>query len=911
MFSAIKNKTTMKAIYLFLPVAVLAAGCDDLPKAEFERGGVTFDFQRLSDERFRIPDPSDPRNIADGTAWRGGGECCNFHGVKLDDYAAMRKKAIDSISWNTAAGVNSIVKKPEMERVLGVETARRTSAGFVKTIKLPDSSGGGYRINFRYKAAHKYQNACRANYVLIYFKKRDPKTGGWVEAKNIALTGGTYYGFPFGDTDGNWNIYSKEFALNPGCEALEVTIRIDGMGTLDFRDFTLVRSDGAEKLEELELSPHGELGGDFEISEGQVGTVGFYWAHDSKKPLKKKETVFTLDLPRGFELLGTTFGDPKTLRRIANPDGSSRTEFAMSAGFVLQWCGYNRMTALVRSTGRVGCVGKARLSVKSGGKEAAKAVEFTLRTSRKISAVAPERYFNGIFPSGTSVYFGNGEADFALADFFGVCGVRWLVTNKATQEIVDAWRKAGIVHITPELGASNGYFFGNDKNIPEEDKFRFSPTTEDWRLGHDKTFLANGYCPLAIIEERPYVITNAFAKRIDERFRFKGVDGGWSNWEPFMYETRGCICDNCKRKFAEWKKSNPKGTLQEFRSKLHGEVVRTIDRHVRKLCDGGGVGMIPGVSWREGCSSWRRHYGNSEVKPADYAGDMEWMNFWGPYVYWDAQAPYGKTERSPVWHFLLAKDIRENTDSMYAQSSRPKLMAFPHALEGRSWVTQPEHLAMGFDSYFFNGWEAAVGYFFPQGYDARFYRAFAEATTRAALCEKFILDGKRNDESCIVEPTAEYEKRFTLDVKYAPVVKDVSLLQYAAYDHQGSRIVAVLNFSDYADAFFTLKSGGMKGRFLLVDDKGVIYRPGRWRKTWSGEELAKGVLLYTGAARTRVFFIVPEGSGLAPKAESSIEAGEVSRIYSSRRKELADRLAAGASANMKSEKIVRPKYRFD
>jgi hypothetical protein len=42
-----------------------------------------------------------------------------------------------------------------------------------------------------------------------------------------------------------------------------------------------------------------------------------------------------------------------------------------------------------------------------------------------------------------------------------------------------------------------------------------------------------------------------------------------------------------------------------------------------------------------------------------------------------------------------------------------------------------------------------------------------------------------------------------------------------------------------------------------------------------------------------------------------MEADKISRIYSSRRKELADRLAAGASANKKSEKIVRPKYRFD
>ena len=890
-------------------VALLLAGCDSLPEADLEQGGVTFDFQRISDARFRIPDSSDPRNIADVSPWRGG-EYCNFHGAKLDDYAAARKKAISAIEWKSAQGVNSIVKKPELERLLGEEVAKRTSAGFVKTIKLPDSLGGSYRVNFRYKAMHKYLKANLSSYVLIYFKKRDPKTGKWVSAKDLAHSVGTYYAFILPDTDGNWNVYTKEFALDAGCEALEMILRIDGVGTFEFKDFSLVRSHGEENSEELELSPHGELGGDFEISEGQVGAIGLYWAHDSRKPLKKSETIFTLQLPEGFEFLGSSFGDPKTVKRTKNPDGSSRIEFAMDRSFAPQWCHYNRMTALVKSTGKVGCGGKARLSVKSCGKEAAKALEFELRTVEKISAIAPERYFNGLFPSGTSVYFGNNEADFELAKFFGECGVRWLITNKATQEIVDAWRKAGIRHVTPELGASNGYFFGYDKNIPQADRFRFSPTTEDWRLGHDKTFLPNGYCPLAIIEERPYVVTNAFASKIVDRLKFKGMDGGWSNWEPFMYETRGCICENCKRRFAEWKKTNPKGSLQDFRSKLHAEVVRVIDRYVRKS-GGDGVGMIPGVSWREGCSEWRTNYGNSETKPIDYAGNLEWINFWGPYIYWDAQAPYGKTERAPVWHFLLAKDIRENTDRTYAQDKRPKLMAFPHVLEGRSQVTQPEHMAMGFDAYFFNRWQAAIGYFFPQGYDARFFRAFAEATTRAALCEKFVLDGTRNDASCSVQPLAEYEKPFTLDAKYVPLMKNVSQLQSAVYDCGASRIVAVLNFSDYADAFFTLKSAGMDGRFLLVDDKGVSYRPSRWRKTWNGAELAKGVMLYAGAARTRVFFIVPEGSEMAPKATSAITADRIAEIYRSRRAQLADRLAAGVSADEKSEKISRPKYRFD
>jgi hypothetical protein len=898
-------KTT---IGIFLSV-LFAAGCDRLPQWELERGGVTFDFQKLSDQRFRIPEVGDPRNIDAVSAWRSG-EYCNFHGVKLTDYAAMRKKAISAIEWNSDHGVYSICKKPQMETLLGVEVAKRTSAGFVRTIKLPNSQAGRYRVNFRYKAEHKYQSAMRSSYVLMYFKKRDPKTGKWVEAKDVTTTGGTYYSFILNDTDGNWNVYSKEFELKDGCQAIEMIMRIDGIGNLGFKDFTLIGADGAKEQETLELSPHGELGGDFEISEGQVGLIGFYWAHDNKKAIKKNETVFTLHLPAGFEFIASTFGDNRSVKLSRHPDGSSTARFTMLASYELQWCGYNRMAALVRSAGRVGCAGKAKLSVESKGVELAKPVEFKLRTGEKISALAPERYFNGVFPSGTSVHFGDRKATEELADFFAKCGVRWIIFNNPTKELTEAWRNAGIAHITPELGASNGYFFGNDKNIPAADKFQFSPTSEDWRLGHDKTFLANGYCPMAIIEQRSYVVTNAFVKRIDDRLKFKGVDGGWSNWEPFMYETRGCICEKCKRRFEEWKLKNPKGTLQDFRSKLHAEVVRTIDRHVRKIV-GGGVGMIPGVSWREGCSAWRRHYGNGEVKPVDYAGDMEWMNFWGPYIYWDAQAPYGKTEREALWHFLLAKDVREYTDSEYSPDRRPKLMAFPHGLEGRSWVTQPEHLAMGFDAYFFNRWQAAVGYFFPQGYDARYWRGFAEATSRAALCEKFVVEGRRCDSDFVLNTVAEYEKPVTIDSKYTPLIKDASRLQHAAYKYEGSQIVAVLNFSDYVDAFFTLKAKNLSGKFLIVDDKGVIYRPSSWRKAWSGEELASGVMLYTAAARTKVFFIVPESSKLYPKPRAKLTAGAISKLYRMRQKELSDLIKAKTNADAGSEKIVRPKYRFD
>ena len=425
-----------------LLILFLGAGCDSLPEARFESGGVTFDFKRLSDERFKLPDPEGKSNLLDNRRWRGG-EYCNFHGAKISDINAERKKAVSAIVWESSQGIFAIRKTEQMEKLLGADTAARTSAGFANTVKLPGSDGGTYRISFRYRASHKYQKAKRASYVLFYFKKQDKSSGKWVEAKDVATTGGTYYAYILDDTDGNWNIFTKEFSIKAGCEALESIIRIDGVGELEFKDASIVPADLSKVGEKLELSPHGELGGDFEVSEGQVGAIGFLWKHDPKRPFRKKsELRFTLSLPKGYEFLGSTFGNPRTVKDVLSSDGTRTVTFSLLDSYVLDWTEYNRMTVLVRSTGKRSETGRAKMSVAYEGRKAAGDIEFTLRCAAPISAVAPERYFNGVFPSGTSVYFGDGVADEELAKFFGVCGVRWIVTNNGTQFSVDAWRKA-------------------------------------------------------------------------------------------------------------------------------------------------------------------------------------------------------------------------------------------------------------------------------------------------------------------------------------------------------------------------------------------------------------------------------------------------------------------------------------
>ncbi len=165
------------------------------------------------------------------------------------------------------------------------------------------------------------------------------------------------------------------------------------------------------------------------------------------------------------------------------------------------------------------------------------------------------------------------------------------------------------------------------------------------------------------------------------------------------------------------------------------------------LCSG-----VCGIAWIEMSSWWRPRNYVPEMQAIDYAGALEWMNPWGPYVAWASDSPYVYAKRKPLCHFFAAQDILRTVAVDYPKGSRPKLLALPQGFQCGNWVSQPEHIAMALDSYFFNGWDSAVLYYFPRGYDARYWKAFAEATTRAARFENDVLDGRRGDGKTTVEP---------------------------------------------------------------------------------------------------------------------------------------------------------------
>jgi hypothetical protein len=127
------------------------------------------------------------------------------------------------------------------------------------------------------------------------------------------------------------------------------------------------------------------------------------------------------------------------------------------------------------------------------------------------------------------------------------------------------------------------------------------------------------------------------------------------------------------------------------------------------------------------------------------------------------------------------------------------------------------------------------------------------------------------------------------------------MLQSVAYEHQGARIVALFNFWEKGEAFFTLRCMGLPpGEYKIVDENSVVYLNNAGRVKRTAEELAQGVFLSVGAARTKVFEIRPAASAI--KLSAKMSEKRLKEIYASRRVQLS--AAARADAEYEAANAV-------
>ena len=800
-----------KVVGCLVVSALVVAGCDP---NDPDGGGLTFDFNRLSERRFSSENAG--ANIAAGVKPHpsyGIIYLPNWKGAPLPEPADVKTH----ISWTEENGEYVLTSKPSLLGLCGgnAEIAQAAMSGWMYDIPH-DGSGGEYVVSVSYKMGHTVGNwgGLHVNYLVVCdgFTRR-----------------------PFENCDSEWKGFTATIKVPKGVKKIPLGFTLDGIGELRIRDVRLSRVQPDPTEVTITQAAHGHVDKSFAVGAGQLGAIAFFWRSRADAKFDPNRLKPRLTLPRGYRFVAANWGRKDEPRVVAQADGSSEVFLPSKPGGVgKKWDNWQRFSVLV----------EADAKAQEGAGTFAAYYDDTLvsnvETTRWFTippvkvAAKPKRYRNGFIAGSNTGIFDDREAMFRYAKMTSDAGADWFMDeNPTSNETSEIYRRAGVTIQTPHInGVRNGYHidgdsFGSDeKHRPEEDCF----VPRDPKAHHD---FPGSVCPLAIVEKRPYFMTNTVPRLAKV---LKGCDGLWTNWEPFGYVGQGCMCARCRKDFAKtlgladlaqeaWEKETVAGgkyydALRTYRGEMLGKMLKTLDRELTASLNGEDsslqsptftYGLIPGVAWCEMGSYWRPSDYPSEAKEIHYAGDMRWMNPWGPYPCWHLDGVFSGAEGAVAVYWFAAKDVREQVNKDYPLPKRPKLVSFPHGSQADEWITEPEWIGLALDSFFFNKWEASVVYFFPKGYDARYWRAFAEATDRAAKYEDFVWDGRRCDDE-VVLATPGFDRRHKgCFEKWLPNVRDISLVQYAAYEKDGKLIVSVLNFADAQPAKVVL-SHPMYGR---------------------------------------------------------------------------------------------------
>lgn len=875
-------------------------------------GGVTFDFKKISDTRFAAAqagmevnllsngdfsqenDPKDP--------YHWDNNYCYIHHADNAKVDPWRSQIRSLVKWEIKDGVASIEKTPALTELCG-PIAADVSGGWSKYVRMPNLEGGTFKLSFYYQARH---TSAGNNYVLILFKGEHQQIFRGKDVIPLQVR-------QFPDSGAEWTLFSQEIVVPPETCNLKLVFRIDGVGSLNLKDVKLQPVKTNEPLT-VALSPHGFLDRTFALSQHQPAVMTFVWKRNipaAQLQLRKPEMVLTLPAAIEFKESSTDFpvggsrevnidGKPYREHRISLQTAASRP--ARIDGFDF----YLVLPALVTTAAAPGTQpGDGFCRIEDDGKTVSNSEKFSFRVIPEIKAAAKNQlYRQGCYIGGRYYKFSDAGNEL-MARFLGGNGLRWLISEPPGGNQLAMWRKYGVDTVTPELYyVANGYRVGDPEKRPAEDRYVYLGESSDPNL-------KMAACPASIYEKRPY-----YSGPITEYLRknLAGTDGLWANWEPYMFTGRGCFCDRCRDHFAkfvgisqeEMKKHWPQDLGRgkkyyeqgvRFRSLEQAKLVKTINESVIELTGKEkSLGFIPGIAWIEMASCWRGGAHGVEQRAIDYADDLRWIDPWGPYPSWQSQSPYVYRKADTLGTFVVARDVRQQVNHDYPAGKRPRLQALPHGIQSQAWVTQPEALEMDFNSFFFNGFEAATAYIFPRGYDNRYWAAFARAVEQSARFEQMVFNGKRIDQRVTVTPYSPFALNSGKVSGHLPEVKNIPMLQTVAYELNEKIIVPVFNFWQNGEVFFTMKLSDVKPRERYQVKAGERFFVPDGRSYYTGKELADGIKLHAGAMRCVVYEITP---GSAPVDGESWTSARLDSLLAKRRADLEQ----AAEADRKYEEL--------
>ena len=779
-----------------------AADVTNLPEAVFDCGGNSFDLEAISAKRFPVP----------------AGEFAG-RAVRLKDDDPL-KPVVLSINW---------------------ARLRRTAPGGVR----------GFR--FRYRCRNIRSGNGTGKVSLIVRGLATGTDGNRVKSQEdwpirIKETGNQWLDFYLPDAGVSSKSDWMELLFDPG----------DGLGEIEIKDGSTVpfvrneKFNPAKYMIAVELDALSLLDGVFTLASGGADNiVRFSWKlNDPKLRLDRRKLSLRLDLPPGV--------------KSSNSFETIPSEMMPKRDWASWYAPFFHVTTTLAPGSKPGsgCV-----TAWYDGKPCSEPFKFDFAVEEAaLAKEVPKRYFNGVCLVSPEADFSSATDLEASVKTMYAAGLRGISGNL---NFHNAFKKAGPL----KWDSTGAYFLADGFTVgTHPSSWDKCPDDQKFMTIDEKGGLVprrSAVCPSTVYREKSYWM-DTVVPHLTEQFGMR--ECYMVNWEPYQYFGKGCFCRNCLAEFAAFSGIPEKDVASDwpacvrtggrffekalaFRSKQHGRLILVLDKTFRAIQGAKSKGFCPELVWTDVSGDMPQDPLSLEVSAKEYAGSLEWLNAWGPYVCWNASRPYMREKRRAVAGWVAAKAVHDFVRGTYGRN--PKLISFPSGMQTANLIATPEWVGLSMDLFFLNGWEGSLVYYM-RGLDVRWWRKFSESTTRAARYEDYVFDGKRVDDATALDAVREYAVPCRQVSAYLKKHKNVSPLQCATYDLNAGRIVAAINFWEEGAAFFRLSTRNLPpGEYTIVSDRETLWEKPGGKYLWTAEELEKGFFAGVGAARTKIFEIRP------------------------------------------------------
>lgn len=766
-----------------------------------------------------------------------------------------------------------LIKSPD-EMVKWISPLPMMSNRVVQSFNIPASQADQlYRITFKTKGYHKPTSPNRG---LFLFQLRPMKLKG---KQLLFADKGIQHYFSL---KADWHTSSYDVRFPAGCTGANLTLCLYGVGEAcvdDIRFFPVKNADSDPV--QVKATPYAWLDNVFCLGENLPGVINFTLHADNRK-FKRKKLLLEVDMPEGFQIVDTRNNCPavKTGKNSWQIDLMETLPNTLARS----WYAQHAISVMVKSSLPPSeKLYKCAYRLKDGSWQG-KTSTVNFKVIPAVKGEQPQLFKCSAMLNNEWNFEKGGVKE--IVDFYKTSGFNAIFGAKGP--VSQEMKKAGFHRFLQSSMLANGFKIGAD---PKPDHAQF-------KMINGKHF-AKHICPVEVYTRGPYykeaVYNGMFKKLIAEE---DTTDSFMPNWEPYYLDSKGCFCNRCRDEFIKYSKGTPSAAeikavwpadlfvkysdeYFKFRSWQHGQVVLTLNHDIAEV--GKSVGkkslFIPEVSWK--CMTYEHNRYCRQYNVTEYMRSLPWLEPWGPYIYHSADHAYNYFPTRHMIPYATAGMVRRFMDTESAKGPMPKIIAFPHAYQGSTWVTEPEALAFETLSYFARGYNGSFCYYFPRGYDYRHWQEMAKANTLIARHEKFTQLGKNDNKNITLTPVTPLPAKLYYSPGWeepeggtgaAPGLSKMAPLQFQAWHYKGEILICAGNFWQKGEIFFNLKIAG-----LAADKKYAVTTENAHCGIFTGSDLAKGILLQAGALRWRFITV-----GAPGKAENVFDQKMMKELLAKR-----------------------------